>query len=96
MATNSKIKAGQTINDIAIQQCGTAESRFDIALLNGMGITDALTPGQQIATGGTVVFDVADYFRKYKLYPSSAATQTADLAPQGVEFWAVEFDFVVS
>lgn len=96
MTNNTIVKAGQTVADIAIQMCGTQESLFAVALLNGVGITDALTPGSQIEGGTLAVFDVADYFRKYKLYPASGYAQSEILTPQGIDYWAIGIDFVVS
>lgn len=97
MPNNKIVKAGQTLGDIAVQYGGTAENRFILAALNGIGITDALTSGQTIDAGDVTVFAVADYFRKYNINPAtSAMQQIEDLAPEGVEFWAIEYDFIVS
>ncbi|UOE47972.1 LysM domain-containing protein [Mucilaginibacter sp. SMC90] len=96
MPNNKIVKAGQSLGDIAVQYGGTAENRFILAALNGIGITDALTSGQLIDAGDVTVFAVADYFRKYNISPATSAMQIDDLAPEGVEFWAIEYDFIVS
>lgn len=38
----------QTLFDIALQECGTAESAFAIARANGKSITDIITVGTEI------------------------------------------------
>lgn len=40
------ISDGQTLLDIALQECGAVEAVFDLADANGLHITDALAPGQ--------------------------------------------------
>jgi hypothetical protein len=40
-----KTKKGQSLFDIAIQGCGSAEAAFDLAVLNGVSLTDELSAG---------------------------------------------------
>lgn len=97
MANSIPVVARQTLIDIALQKCGTAESIFKVAAANGMQITDALVAGQEVIYTDVDVFDVADYFRKYQLFPASVSTAGADLLQdQGIDFWKIEFDFKVS
>jgi hypothetical protein len=91
-----KVKARQTPPDIAIQCAGALDSVFEMAALNNQGITDDLTPGNMVTAPGIAVADVADYFRKYKIYPGSAITELVTLISEGVEFWGIEYDFIVS
>jgi hypothetical protein len=90
------VKARQTLLDISVQTAGTLDSLFELASLNGMGITDELVAGQTLTAPAVALFEVADYFRKYKLYPASATTPLSALLPEGIEFWSIEFDFIVS
>lgn len=92
-----KVKARQTPVDLAIQCAGTLESLFDLAAINDLeGITARLQPGQSLTAPDIVVFEVADYFRKYNIYPASDTTPLSALLDQGVEFWSIEYDFKIS
>lgn len=42
------VKHNQAIVDISMQEFGSADYVFDIAVLNGMAITDRLTAGSQL------------------------------------------------
>ncbi|QEM13488.1 hypothetical protein [Mucilaginibacter rubeus] len=91
-----EIKARQTPHDIAIQCGGTLDSIFEAAELMGIDVTDEVKPGTIVTAPAIAVQDVADYFRKYKISPASATTELEALLPEGVEFWAIEYDFIVS
>ena len=43
-----KVLQGQTIFDIAIQELGSVEGAFALAVLNGISITDELTSGHEL------------------------------------------------
>lgn len=47
---NTDLKKNQTVLDCSVQHCGTAESLFALAKLNGIGITDVLAAGDQVRT----------------------------------------------
>lgn len=95
MAAN-KVRARQTTVDIAMQQCGQADSIFDVAAANNMGITDELIPGNKVNAPDPVIVDVSAYFLRYNLFPASGAQTSDDELPGGIDFMAVEFDFIVS
>jgi hypothetical protein len=99
----AKIQSGQTLVDIALQELGDATRVFEIADLNGIGITADLVAGSTLL--------VPDYAREKRgivqvftnpsNMPASAETVQLDaggvVVPQeGIEFWAVETDFIVS
>ena len=44
----TKVKEGQTLMDIAIQEFGTCEAALDIAHLNNMSITDIPATGKEL------------------------------------------------
>lgn len=50
---------GQSILDIAIQLCGSVDAAYDIAVLNGIAVTDELSSGAQLVIpaqrGGAIV-----------------------------------------
>jgi hypothetical protein len=91
-----EIKARQTPLDIAIREGGTLDSVFEVAALNGIGITDNLKPGTTVTVPTVAVAEVANYFRKYAIYPGSATIELGTLIPEGVNFWGIEYDFIIS
>jgi hypothetical protein len=95
MEAKLKIKPRQTLIDIAIQAGGTLDSLFEVASLNGVGITDDLEAGSLVVSPAVSVMHVADYFRKYKLFPASATTALSEVLNEGVEFWTIGYDFKI-
>lgn len=54
----------QSLFDIAIQYSGSALAAFDIAVANGISVTDDLTPGQKLKIPVSIYKndEVANYF----------------------------------
>lgn len=42
------VKDGQTLADVAVQECGTWEAAVDIALRNGVSLTDCPAAGTKL------------------------------------------------
>lgn len=61
----------QSIFDIAIQHCGAAEAEYDIAMLNGISITDELNAGQLLELPSVINKDVVAYYTNKKLTPAT-------------------------
>lgn len=97
---------GQSLFDIAIQECGSVEAVFEIAGLNGLAITDGLVPGSLINVTTGINKPVADYYARNKLKPATGDTTSSptggggggidDLLDDGIDFMAVEVDNIVS
>ena len=64
----------QSLLDVAIQEYGTVEAAFDIAVDNEMDVTDLLVPGSQISlpTSDFEDRDIADYFKARRIRPATA------------------------
>lgn len=90
-----KVLTGQSLFDIAIQECGTVEEAFAIALANDVSISAELTAGTKLNPGQSVDVRVTDYYRVRNLKP---ATFTADgvLDFSGIGYMSIEENFVVS
>lgn len=87
------VSSGQSLFDIALQHCGAMEAAFDIALANGLSLTDELMPGQTLALPQkTYDADVAAYYSVNSIQPASAITPE-NLG--GIDFWIVEHDFII-
>jgi 2',3'-cyclic-nucleotide 2'-phosphodiesterase (5'-nucleotidase family) len=92
-----RVLNGQSLFDIAIQAAGNVEAVFDIALANGLGITDDLPAGTLLVIPAVANRQVADYYRTNNILPATGISVTDAAALQeGIEFWFVEYDFVVS
>lgn len=91
----------QSLLDLAIQHTGTAENAFDLALQNNRSITDDLEAGESIeftAYGIQQNKDILSYYTTKKLQPATAISgdYSADNGLQGIDYWAIQMDFIVS
>jgi hypothetical protein len=92
-----RVLNGQSLFDIAIQAAGSVEAVFDIALANGIGITDELQPGTVLVIPAVLNRQVADYYSSRGIRPATVlSADDATLLRDGVEFWMLEYDFIVS
>lgn len=100
MINQATITERQSLLDIALQHFGSMEAAFEIALLNELSLTDDLAAGTQVVlpeNDGNK--EVENYYAVNDLRPASAITQaeindTLNIG-EGVEFWAIEYDFEV-
>ena len=72
-----RVLEGQSLFDIAIQSCGSAEAAFDLAVLNGVSLTDDVTVDLSVPV--VIDADVASYFAKKNIQPATAAGIIPDL-----------------
>ena len=88
---------GQSVFDLAVQAAGSVEAAFDMADLLGTSITDELPVGARIEASTTLNRQIAEYYRVNSIQPATGITAAdAPALQEGVEFWTVEYDFVVS
>jgi hypothetical protein len=90
----------QTLQDIAIQYCGTLEALFDIAFLNNISVTEELSPGQilNIPEVDYGFQEVVNYFLINKKQPATALTQEMISIIEGntgIDYWALENNFII-
>ena len=95
------VRNNQSLFDIALQTLGCTEAAFDIALINGISITDELLTGQILQIPSMSDYTQrrnAEYYSINNILPATAIT--ADIATtaleEGIEFWTVEYDLIVS
>jgi hypothetical protein len=89
----TKVKDNQSTLDLSIQTAGTIESVFYLALANDLSITDTLYAGQTLTVPPVADKNIYEYYRIKGLIPATASSVTQD---EGIEFWAIERDFLVS
>jgi len=90
-------KDGQTLFDISIQALGIVDRVFDLAQLNGLGVTDRLESGQVITLPEVAYpqLDVVEYFAK-PWTPASGGNGANDLINGGIGYMQIETNFKVS
>jgi hypothetical protein len=92
-----KVLNSQSLFDLAIQAAGSVEAVFDIALANGVGITDELVAGAAVVVPAILNRQVADYYKVNNIKPATAlSAQDAEFTLEGIGAWRVEYDFIVS
>lgn len=84
---------GQSLFDIAIQQCGTVEAAFSFAILNDIAVTDELKVGTVLATAPVQNRRIAEYYAMKSLAPATASGVSIF---GGIGFMAIEQTFIVS
>lgn len=67
-----KVLQGQSLIDISIQELGSAEGAFDLAMLNGLNITDEIPAGFDISLLATVNKSTAGYYANKAIKPATA------------------------
>lgn len=80
--SSATVQPGQTLFDIAVQHAGSVEAVFELAALNGLAVTAALTPGDVLTLPEVVDKRVRRIMLAY--VPASegaAAANTADFRP---------------
>lgn len=92
--SSAVVQPGQTLEDIAIQYCGSEESVFALATLNGLGFTDDVTPGQELILPTVAVPRAVKVLSDGDFQPATWETDTA--APEGIGYWIIGDDFIVS
>ena len=74
------VRNNQSLFDIAIQEYGTVESVFDLAMANGLGITGILTAGQVLKAPESeyINAEVVAYYKKNDLHPATGETNITE------------------
>ncbi|MCW3088938.1 MAG: hypothetical protein JWP81_7 [Ferruginibacter sp.] len=90
------VRDRQTTVDIAMQEAGTAEACIAVAEGNAMSVTDDLFTGQLVKTTPVIYAETVKTFFKENRHPASAETLLDNAGLEGIDYWAVEVDFVVS
>jgi hypothetical protein len=84
----------QSLLDIAVQMAGSVEAIFDLAVANDLSVTDNPETGRELIEALPVNRDITAYYASRNIRPATAVVWTDE--GEGIEFWAVEIDFVVN
>jgi hypothetical protein len=85
----------QSLIDFALHRSGSVDAFFNLAFINGYSLTDDITPGTELLLGEIVDFKNQQYFQNSIYKPTTGLISAPDLAG-GIEFWAIEMDFIIS
>lgn len=99
MANSYTVKPRQSLFDVALLLYGRLESVFDIALLNGLAVTDNPEPGNELSYPNIPKNLISSSYGVNGVVPATAIDAidfASTIAGEGVEFWAVETEFLVS
>jgi|GEM_PF-3488052 len=85
----------QTLLDVCLESAGKIDGLFDCATLNGIGITDDLTPGQLILG----LFPAPEDLSVVALFvghPPASASTVEQVLPGGIGYMQLHNNFKVS
>jgi hypothetical protein len=86
------VRVHQTLTDIAVQYCGSAEAVFALARLNGLSVTDSLTAGQELILPEKYNNAVARIFEQEEYFPAVLIEKNT---LEGIDYDIIEFDLEV-
>lgn len=89
-------KPQQWLADIAIREAGVFESTLEMALTNNIGITDMLEAGTILIAPALVNKRVNNYYKMDNIYPATATRFEEKQQGGGINYMAVEINFIVS
>ena len=73
------VRDGQTLFDIAIQELGSTEAAFDLAMTNGLSLTDDLIPVQELELSEIVDSNISNYYKNKGINPATSIIAQAEL-----------------
>ena len=91
-----KVKEGQTLFDISLQELGSIEGVFELAMLNGFNMTDDLVPGQKLKLPEVIEYDIQQYYKNKSINPATLLTYQAQLISSEVDTIIRNIDVIQS
>jgi len=85
-----KVLQGQSLFDIAVQQLGSAEGAFALAIANGLDLTDELVPGLELQLPEVLNTDIALYFSSRNISPATFLAVQAETVGSVVDTVYIE------
>ncbi len=85
----------QSLLDVAVQQCGSMDAAFELALLNNKSVVDDLVIGEELILPAQTQQLVAAHFADNRLTPATALGME-ELGFDGINYMGIEYDFIVA
>ena len=90
----------QSIPDMVLQECGGIEAMMDVSQDNDVCITDVVETGSELVFARMSEKKVVDSYATNSNKPATAITteeiNTITDNGEGIEFWFVEYDLIVT
>lgn len=92
-----KVSEGQTFLDLAMQYLGDVMRADEIAVLNGLALTEDLAPGTEIEIPAIEAdkTPITAAFSERGLIPASRDEDFVGDIDDGIDYWYIEVDFIV-
>lgn len=92
----AKVYQGQNFIDKVLETTGSTENAFEMAILNGVSLTDSVAIGQELLPGNITRKGVVKIFNN-KNRPASAITDPAEADEEndGIGYMAIGNNFIV-
>lgn len=96
MQNMNKAQQGQSFIDMVYQETGSFEGIVEAAVLSGKSITEDIEIGEIVLTEKVVNSSMKNILQKRK--PATAIRQelSIDKQLQGIDYWMIGTDFIVS
>lgn len=93
------VTSRQNILDVAIEHCGALEAAYELAVANGLSLTEDLVNGRELKETEITDSDVTLFYNVNSVKPATGIT-TDEInnrlgIGEGVEFWRIEYEFEV-
>jgi hypothetical protein len=94
--SDTKVYQGQSFLDKALEATGSTETAFEMALLNGVSMTDPVAPGQELEPGKVIRKVVVRFFTDQNRPASALQNNTEeDSENDGIGYMAIGNNFIV-
>lgn len=91
---------GQSFFDLATIYCGSPELAYEFAEMNERAVTDEPEAGAKLKKPAVSNTKIASYYLSKALQPATASIYTSGggelPADEGIGYWAIEIDFIIS
>ncbi|MBI9064880.1 MAG: hypothetical protein JEZ14_23035, partial [Marinilabiliaceae bacterium] len=93
------VEPSQNMFDLAVQVYGDLSGVFILAKDNGHEMTGELSAGEVLRSRKEVANKlIAGFYKGRNIKPATGLSpeESNELKPEGIDFWAIEYDFEVS
>ena len=94
--SNAKVYQGQSFLDKVIELTGSVENAFEMAILNGLSITDNVVIGQELKTTEVTLKSIVSIFNE-KRRPATGITveHMQEIESKGIGYMRIGTTFIV-
>lgn len=93
----NKVRQGQSFLDMVLQSTGSIDNAILMAVANNMSLTSELIIGQELKQTPITDQKMVGFFTPVQKRPATAWNlHDFDPKPEGISYWAINIDFIVS